>query len=228
MNRSIEIPRPKAFRALHILALMLFLCLLSPAHSFGAGTDPLGASTNIQRIAQAEPASPGQAATSAVTPEQAPSAEAAATPDAAVIKTVREALLKESFSYTPKNLINPFLAFITPTEAAPPTIAAEDDELGPPLEPQRPLTPLQKMKISEIEKGLKAITWGDLGRRAIIEDAAGKGYIVGVGTPVGEKNGVITEIFNDHLVIQQEFWDKKTKRMVPQNYIVKLVKVQPK
>ncbi|NLI33812.1 MAG: hypothetical protein GX422_13705, partial [Deltaproteobacteria bacterium] len=63
-----------------------------------------------------------------------------------------------------------------------------------------------------------------LGRKAIIEDAAGKGYIVSVGTPAGDKNGMITEIFNDRLVIQQEVWDKDARRMVPQNSIVKLKK----
>ncbi len=228
MSRSILVPQSR--KVVRCFCRTGFLCflLLSSVHPAGAAGVPSADLTQAQRIAQAEPAGSVQPAAPTPLATSQPPAEGTPTPDAAVIKSVREALLRENFTYTPKNLINPFVAFITATEAAPPTVVAEDDELGPPAEPQRPLTPLQKMKISEIEKGLKAITWGDLGRRAIIEDAAGKGYIVGVGTPVGEKNGVITEIFNDHLVIQQEFWDKKSKRMVPQNVIVKLVKVQPK
>jgi hypothetical protein len=65
-----------------------------------------------------------------------------------------------------------------------------------------------------------------LGRRALIEDSAGKGYIVAVGTPAGERDGVVTDIFNDHIVIQQQFWDRKAKRMVPQDFTVKLKKQQ--
>lgn len=139
-------------------------------------------------------------------------------------RQLENALLNPEFAYNPRNLPDPFKPFIAPAEA-PVTqpMAGEEDQETPP-EPQRPLTPLQKMRISEIEAGLKAIMWGPLGRRAVIEDASGKGYIVGVGSPAGERNGVVTEIFNDHLVIQQEYWDKKEKRMVPQNTMVKLKK----
>jgi Tfp pilus assembly protein PilP len=80
------------------------------------------------------------------------------------------------------------------------------------------------MNLGEIEKGLKAILWGDLGRRAVIEDSAGRGFIVSVGTFVGGNNGVVTEIFEDRLVIQQEIWDAKLKEMTPQNITIKLVK----
>jgi Tfp pilus assembly protein PilP len=140
---------------------------------------------------------------------------------------ILEALLKENFTYNQYKMVDPFVSFIAPVEAAPAQAAPAEDEFEPPPEPQRPLTPLQKMNLGEIEGGLKAIAWGELGRRALIEDSAGKGYIVGVGTPAGESNGVITEIFNDHIVIQQQFWDRKAKRMTPQNFVVKLKKQQP-
>jgi len=199
------------------LALLFFLAV-SILHPFAAEAASPGNSAGAQLRAQATPTQPVAEAGATTSPA----------PDSTAAKTVREALLKENFSYAPKNLIDPFIAFIAPADSTPPAIASDDEDLGAPAEPQRPLTPLQKMKISEVEKGLKAITWGDLGRKAIIEDSAGKGYIIGIGTPVGEKNGVVTEIFNDHLVIQQEYWDKKAKRMIPQNYVVKLVKVKAK
>ncbi len=140
---------------------------------------------------------------------------------------VKEALLRESFSYPTGDLLDPFIPFISAVETPPPQIASKeetDTELPP--EQQRPLTPLQKMTLAEIEKGLRAITWGDLGRKAIIEDAAGKGYIVGIGTPVGDKNGVVTQIFNDRLVIQQEVWDRQSKKMVAVNSVVKIKKAK--
>ena len=141
---------------------------------------------------------------------------------------ILEALLKENFSYNQNNMVDPFVSFIAPAEAAPAQLLATEEEFEPPPEPQRPLTPLQKMNLGEIEKGLKAIAWGEMGRRALVEDSAGKGYIVTVGTPAGERNGVITDIFNDHIVIQQQFWDRKAKRMLPQNYVVKLKKEKVK
>ena len=80
------------------------------------------------------------------------------------------------------------------------------------------------MTLSEIERGLKAISWGELGRRAVIEDSTGRGYIVTIGTPAGEHSGVITQIFNDRLVIQQEIWDRKAKKRFPQDFTIKLSK----
>lgn len=80
------------------------------------------------------------------------------------------------------------------------------------------------MTIGEIERGLKAIVWGGLGRKAIIQDSAGKGYIVGVGTAAGGSSGVITRIFNDRLVIQQQVWDKDRQRLIPRNAVISLRK----
>ncbi len=122
---------------------------------------------------------------------------------------ILKALLKENFSYNQSNMVDPFVSFIAPAGGAPPELLASEEEFEPPPEPQRPLTPLQKMNLGEIEKGLKAIAWGELGRRALVEDSAGKGYIVTVGTPAGERNGVITDIFNDRIVIQQQLWDQR-------------------
>jgi len=177
--------------------------------------------------------------------QEAPAPEEAPIPDAAIllpslsesakeeIATARnrmdEALQQSNFVYLPRNMVDPFVSFLAPVETPPPKVVVskdEEDEGEVSPEPQRPLTPLQKMSIGEIERGLKAIMWGELGRRAIIEDSAGKGYIVGIGTPCGERSGVITQIFNDRLVIQVETWDRKERRMIPQNAIVRLKKEQ--
>jgi Tfp pilus assembly protein PilP len=154
----------------------------------------------------------------------APSAAPSSKESARAAEIVREALMKENFAYAPSNMLDPFIPFIAPTETTAQPRESEEEETDLALEHKKPLTPLQKMTVPEIEKGLRAITWGEMGRRAVIEDGAGKGYIVSVGTPAGDRNGVVTEIFNDRLVIQQEIWDKDAKRMIPQNSIVKLKK----
>jgi hypothetical protein len=130
-----------------------------------------------------------------------------------ILKT-NTALMTANFTFYPIKALDPFVPFVT----AP---IREEDE---PKTEGPPLTPLQKMTLSEIEKGLKAITWGDLGKRAVIEDSTGRGYIVAVGTPAGERSGVITQILNDRLVIQQEIWDRKAKKRFPQDFTIKLSK----
>jgi len=140
---------------------------------------------------------------------------------------VKDALLKPDFSYNENKLVDPFVSFLAPAGAPTTRLPLSEEDLDLPPEPKRPLTPLQKMNLGEIEKGLKAIVWGEFGRKAMVEDSAGRGYIVGVGTPVGEKEGIITDIFNDSLVVQQQVWDSRLKRMMPQNSVVKLKKQPP-
>jgi type IV pilus assembly protein PilP len=180
----------------------------------------------MQQIAPADPPVPSNVSTEPTPPPPLLVPDGVRHSDS-VRGQVTAALRQEYFTYEPRDMVDPFVSFIAPVEASPAALPEEDEPSLPPV-PQKPLTPLQKMSLSEIEKGLKAITWGDLGRKAIIEDAAGKGYIVSVGTPAGDKRGVITEIFNDGMVIQQETWDKKLKRMVPQNSLVKLKKEKEK
>jgi hypothetical protein len=135
---------------------------------------------------------------------------------AALIQKTTTSLMAANFAFYPIKALDPFVPFVTP-ETNP--SQGEDEQQG-----GAPLTPLQKMTMSEIERGLKAVTWGDLGRKAVIEDSTGRGYIVTVGTPAGEHSGVITQILNDRLVIQQEIWDRKARKRFPQDFTIKLVK----
>jgi type IV pilus assembly protein PilP len=192
---------------------------------------------------QAEQPAQAQTQTPSTSPEQVPAPSTAAQPsgpielhipDAAASQSetassgyppeyfplkekTSSSLMSANFTFYPIKALDPFIPFLVPETAA---------NLGEDEQDQKaaPLTPLQKMTLSEIEKGLKAITWGELGKKAVIEDATGRGYIVGIGTPAGEHSGVITQISSDHLVIQQEIWDRKAKKRFPQEYTVKLVK----
>jgi hypothetical protein len=132
---------------------------------------------------------------------------------AALIQRTTTALMSAHFTFLPVKALDPFIPFLVPETSAP-----EEHQEG------APMTPLQKMTMSEIERGLKAITWGDLGRRAVIEDSTGRGYIVSVGTPAGEHSGVITQILNDRLVVQQEIWDARARKRFPQDFTIKLSK----
>jgi Tfp pilus assembly protein PilP len=208
-----------------VLCCLLLLALPSTGESVPSGQSAPAQSQTSQEGVTPQPSpnvTPGSVSVqSSLMPTTKPG-------DPALEEKIKESLLRETFIYTPNEMADPFKSLITPLELTPTASLAPEEDTALAPEPQRPLTPLQKMSVAEIERGLRAISWGELGRRAVIEDAAGKGYIVSVGTPAAERNGVITEIFNDRLVIQQQLWDKKQKRMIPENSIVKLMKLKEK
>lgn len=166
------------------------------------------------------PPAPQNSAAAETAKKEPPSRQETATAQ----KQVQDALLKPTFSYDPKLMVDPFVSFIKPAVTMPLEFPAEQGKLPP--KPERPLTPLQKMSLGEIEKGLTAISWGSLGRRAIIQDSAGRGYIVSVGTPAAGRNGIVLRIYADRLVIRQEVWNSTLERMVYQDKVVKLKKNQ--
>lgn len=169
------------------------------------------------------------AASAAPAPSNPASAQAAAQKPsqddaASAQQQVQKALMQRNFAYNPKLMVDPFVSFIKPPATLPLEFPAEQGKLPP--KPQRPLTPLQKMSLGEVQKGLTAITWGSLGRRAIIQDSAGKGYIVSVGTPAVGRNGVVLRIYSDRLIVRQEVWNSTLERMVYEDNVVKLQKNQ--
>ncbi len=134
-------------------------------------------------------------------------------------------ILKQDFRYAAvSDIVNPCVPFIQPAKEKSVADMGEEGEPTPPVL----LTPLQKMEHGEIERGLKGILWGTAERKAIIEDGAGKGYIVTVGTPVGNQDGVVSAIFQDRIVIRQKVWDRKAKDFVDEEVVIRLRKpVQP-
>lgn len=184
--------------------------------------------TTEQQPAEPLPANSGQAVQ--VQAEQGARLPSPSQPEAAgasyppeyipLIQKATASLMAANFVFIPVKALDPFVPFLSlETSAQLRSSEDEDDTQG-----GAPLTPLQKMTLSEIERGLRAITWGQMGTKAVIEDSAGRGYIVTIGTPAGEHSGVITQILSDHLVIQQEIWDRKAKKRFPQDFVVKLAK----
>jgi type IV pilus assembly protein PilP len=87
-----------------------------------------------------------------------------------------------------------------------------------------PLTPLQKMPLSEVQAGLRAIIWGELGNKALVEDATGKGYVVKEGTYVGMNDGIVKKILEDKIIVEEYRHDPIEDRMVTNEVILKLKK----
>ncbi len=67
------------------------------------------------------------------------------------------------------------------------------------------LPPLQRKELSEMK--LIGIVWGGFGYGAVIQTSDGKGYPVRKGTRIGTNNGVISQITNKELVVEEKYLD---------------------
>ena len=99
------------------------------------------------------------------------------------------------FVYDPTGLRDPFEPFIK-----------LEDKKSPAPKAFVPKTPLQRFPTEELK--LAAIIWGEgVKPRALIEDPQGKGYVVSVGTFVGDRGGKIVRIQPDQVVVEERFTD---------------------
>jgi type IV pilus assembly protein PilP len=121
------------------------------------------------------------------------------------------------WKYDPTNKPDPFKPFIL-------ALKAQEEVTPTKIRPQ--LTPLQKMPLSEIQSGLKAIIWGQLGSKALVEDATGKGYVVQEGTYVGQNDGIVKKIYQDRIVVEEYRRDPAQNRLEPNEVVLKLKKVE--
>jgi len=67
------------------------------------------------------------------------------------------------------------------------------------------LPPLQRYDLGELK--FVGVIWGAGLKKALVEDAEGKGYTVGVGTKIGSSGGVVTRITEDEIVVRETFRD---------------------
>jgi Tfp pilus assembly protein PilP len=120
------------------------------------------------------------------------------------------------WKYDPTGKPDPFKPFILAS-------AAPEES---PVVVHRQLTPLQKMPLSEIQAGLKAIIWGQLGSKALVEDATGKGYVVQEGTYVGQHDGIVKKIYQDRIIVEEYRRDPAKGRLEPTEVVLRLKKVE--
>lgn len=67
------------------------------------------------------------------------------------------------------------------------------------------LPPLQRYDLGELR--FVGVIWGAGLRKALVEDAEGKGYTVGVGTKIGSSGGVVTRITEGEIVVRETYRD---------------------
>jgi type IV pilus assembly protein PilP len=99
---------------------------------------------------------------------------------------------------------------VEPAEDVPYNSTGRRDPFRPPraatsMRSGEALTPLQRYEIGQLK--LVAIIYDTNQPRAVVEDEAGLGYIVRVGTPIGPNDGTVREIERGRVLIQEDSID---------------------
>ena len=163
-------------------------------------------------VVAAKPPTPKRPAPAGQQPEAPAAAPSVVPPGAAPIS-----LAEIVATYDPRGKADPFKPFLLTQKAS--TEGSGEAK-------RKPLTPLQKMALSEIQAGLRAIIWGKMGNKALVEDATGKGYVLTVGTYVGQNDGIVKKILEDRIVVEEYIRDPVENRLTTNEVILKLKKVE--
>ncbi len=109
--------------------------------------------------------------------------------------------ISDSIGYVAKSRVDPFMPLIQEKKEIP------APEIQKPDKPQRVLTPLEKMELSQIK--LVAVVIMEDRKIAMVEEATGKGYEVGIGTYMGKNQGRVIDITFDTIVVKEIVTDYK-------------------
>jgi len=71
--------------------------------------------------------------------------------------------------------------------------------------PRENLSPLERFELGQLK--VVGIVWDTKEPRAMIEDAAGLGYIVKIGTPIGSNEGKVKVIHRNEVVVEEFYSD---------------------
>jgi len=102
--------------------------------------------------------------------------------------------------YNPEGKLDPFASLYKEKPVAVSTTGQK-----PMLEPRRPLTPLEKVDLSQLK--LVAIIRALSGNIALVEEASGKGYVIKKGTYIGTRSGKVGKILPDRIIVEEESED---------------------
>jgi Tfp pilus assembly protein PilP len=78
-------------------------------------------------------------------------------------------------------------------------------EIRPKKEDRDNLSPLERYEVGQLK--LVGIIWDIPEPRAMVEDTAGLGYVVTLGTPIGRNDGKVKIIGPKEVVIEESFFD---------------------
>lgn len=105
-----------------------------------------------------------------------------------------------------------------PTPGAAYSAAGRRDPFRPftldmrPEAPRVALTPLQRYELGQLT--VVGTVWAVSPPRAMLEDSAGMGFIVTIGTPIGRNGGVVTGIEPERVIVEERVMDFYGKEQV--------------
>lgn len=118
--------------------------------------------------------------------------------------------------YNPKGKLDPFQSVFV-------TIAQQATEADKKIRRKGlRLTPLQKVDLSQLK--LVGIIVSPAGNKALVEDPAGKGYVVTKGTYIGTNLGRVKRILNDRVIVEERVEDYLSGEMKLQKTELRLQK----
>ena len=113
------------------------------------------------------------------------------------------------FVYNSEGKTDPFLPLFREETASKeePEPEAEDTAKKEVVKKKRriPRTPLERMDLSQLK--LVAIIRAESGNHALVQDAAGKGYVLNTGTYIGLNAGIVKQIEKDKVIVEEEVED---------------------
>ncbi len=119
---------------------------------------------------------------------------------ASLAPTVQKLVLLDSADvYNPQGKLDPFEPLFKEERSAPVT------RLKKKAKKPRHLTPLEQFSLSQLK--LVGIIHAPSGKKAMVQEASGKGYVVTKGTYIGRKSGKIVEILMDRIIVEEEVED---------------------
>jgi type IV pilus assembly protein PilP len=71
--------------------------------------------------------------------------------------------------------------------------------------PRENLSPLERFDLSQLK--IVGVVWDIKEPRAMVEDSAGLGYVIKVGTPIGSNDGRVKAIQRDQIVVEENYED---------------------
>ncbi|NOX33645.1 MAG: pilus assembly protein PilP [Deltaproteobacteria bacterium] len=119
--------------------------------------------------------------------------------DQKALENKLEGLKIKSEHYNSQGKIDPFNPLIQEKP--------EESQVVVDNRPKRILTPLEKIELSQIR--LVAVIIMKNKQIAMVEEASGKGYEVGIGTYIGKNQGRVSEIRHSSIVIKELVRDYK-------------------
>jgi len=124
-------------------------------------------------------------------------------PIAVLPKTVDEKKsLEEKFVYNPMGKIDPFEPLV---KAEPVPVSVSMAIKKKKSKRRIPRTPLEMVDLSQLK--LTGIIRASSGNKAMVEEASGKGYIIVKGTYIGIHSGMVIQILNDRVIVEEEVED---------------------